>query len=123
MGAIKTTQQKVITAYTTLTALRKKVRGKDALDLFRLKTALQTNIDFQADEERKLTEEYGGKVTDGGQIIIEDPEKRAAFQKAMGELGAMECEIAADKVKVSLDRNPDITLGEIEALDGFVTFE
>ena len=123
MGAIKTTQQKVITAYTTLTALRKKVRGKDALDLFRLKTSLQTNIDFQADEERKLTEEYGGKVTDGGQIIIEDPEKRAAFQKAMAELGAMECEIAADPVKVSLDRNPDINLGEIEALDGFVTFE
>ena len=58
----------------------------------------------------------------GGQIIIEDPEKRAAFQKAMGELGAMECEIKAEPVKVSLDRNPDITLGEIEALDGFVKF-
>ena len=123
MGKIKTTQQKVITAYTTLTALRKKVRGKEALDLFRLKNALQTNIDFQAEEEGKLVADFGGKVTDGGQIIIEDPEKRAEFQKAMAELGAMECEVAADPVKVSLDRNPDINLGEIEALDGFVTFE
>ena len=122
MEGIKTTQQKVITAYTTLTALRKKVRGKDALDLFYLKNALQTNIDFQAEEEAKLVADHGGKVTDGGQIIIEDPEKRASFQKAMGELGAMECEIKAEPVKVSLDRNPDITLGEIEALDGFVKF-
>lgn len=122
MEGIRTTQQKVIAAYTTLTALRKKVRGKDALDLFYLKNALQTNVDFQAEEEAKLVADHGGKVTDGGQIIIEDPEKRAAFQKAMGELGAMECEIKAEPVKVSLDRNPDITLGEIEALDGFVKF-
>ena len=122
MEGIRTTQQKVIAAYTTLTALRKKVRGKDALDLFYLKNALQTNIDFQAEEEAKLVADHGGKVTDGGQIIIEDPEKRASFQKAMGELGAMECEIKAEPVKVSLDRNPDITLGEIEALDGFVKF-
>jgi len=122
MEGIRTTQQKVIAAYTTLTALRKKVRGKDALDLFYLKNRLQENIDFQAEEEAKLVADHGGKVTDGGQIIIEDPEKRASFQKAMGELGAMECEIKAEPVKVSLDRNPDITLGEIEALDGFVKF-
>jgi predicted nucleotidyltransferase component of viral defense system len=122
MEGIRTTQQKVIAAYTTLTALRKKVRGKDALDLFYLKNRLQENIDFQAEEETRLVADHGGKVTDGGQIIIEDPEKRAAFQKAMGELGVMECEIKAEPVKVSLDRNPDITLGEIEALDGFVKF-
>lgn len=122
MEGIRTTQQKVIAAYTTLTALRKKVRGKDALDLFYLKNRLQENIDFQAEEETRLVADHGGKVTDGGQIIIEDPEKRASFQKAMGELGAMECEIKAEPVKVSLDRNPDITLGEIEALDGFVKF-
>ena len=83
MEGIRTTQQKVIAAYTTLTELRKKVRGKDALDLFYLKNRLQENIDFQAEEETRLVADHGGKVVDGGQIIIEDPEKRAAFQKAM----------------------------------------
>ena len=120
---IQTTQQKAIAAFSTLTALRKKVKGKDALSLFRLKAALQINLDFQTEEEMKLVSEYGGRVTDDGRIIIENAEKRTAFQQAFAELGKLECEVSCDPVSVSLDKSPEITLEEIEALDGFVNFE
>jgi len=119
---MKTSQEKVLTAYAALMRIRKTVKGKDALDLFHLKNQLQENIDFQSEEEMKLITEYGGTVTENGVILIADDGKKKAFTQAMIELRKMEIEVKADIPTVSLERNPEITMEDIEQLDGFVNF-
>lgn len=120
---MKTTQGKVLTAYTALRRIGKKVRGKDALDLFHLKRKLQENIDFQGEEEMRLVEEFGGQVSQDGVVLIADEEKRQAFNNAMLELRAIEVEIDTPAPVISLERNPDITMDDIEQLDGFINFK
>lgn len=118
---MKTTQGKVLTAYTALTRIRNRVKGKDALALFQLKNRMQENIDFQGEEELKLVDEYGGQVTDG-MVLIADEEKRKGFNAAMAELRQMEVEIKADKPEISMDRCPEITMEDIEQLHEFINF-
>lgn len=120
---INTTMDKTLTAFGTLNRVRGQVKGKTALDLFRLKNALRESVDFQAEEELKLVDEYGGTVTDTGTIIIADKDKREAFLKARKELGEMACDVDCDPVHVDMDKCPDITMADIEQLDGFVIFE
>jgi len=120
---ITSTMDKTLSAYMALNQIRNKVRGKTALDLFHLKNILKENIDFLNEEEVRLVEEHGGKITESGAILFADKEKRGAYQKARTELGEMETEIKADQVTVNLEQNPEITMQEIEMLDGFVIFE
>ena len=120
---IHTTMDKALTAFGALIRVRNQVRGKTALDLFRLKNALKENVDFQVEEEMKLVNEYGGAVTDTGAIVIADKGKREAFLKARKELGEMECDVEGEPVRVDLEKCPDITMEDIEQLDGFVIFE
>jgi hypothetical protein len=120
---INTTMDKALSAFSALSRVRGQVRGKTALDLFRMKNALKESVDFQAEEELKLVDEYGGVITDTGTIIIADKEKREAFLKARRELGEMACEVNAEPVRVDLEKNPDITMEDIEQMDGFVIFE
>ena len=120
---IKTTMDKAFNAFITLSKMRNKVKGMDALHLFHMKNVLMESVDFQNEEEVRLVEEHGGTITDNGTIIIADKGKREAYQKARKELGEMECDVQTDPVKVSLERNPDITMEEIELLQDFVIFE
>ncbi len=120
---MKTTQGKVLNAYAAMARIRRKVKGKDALGLFHLKNLLQENIDFQGEEEMKLVDEFGGQVTQEGTVLIADDEKRAAFNKAITDLREMEVEIKADAPVISLDRNPEITMEDIEQLHEFIKFE
>ena len=117
------TQGKVLTAYTALTRIRGKVKGVDALALFRLKNRLQENIDFQGEEEMRLVEEFGGQVTPEGMVLIADDEKRKGFNRAMAELRTMEVEIPEEKPEISLERCPEITMEDIEQLNDFVKFK
>ena len=120
---MKTTQGKVLTAYTALMRIKGKVRGKDALDLFHLKNQLQEFIDFQGEEEMKIVEEHGGQVTPEGTVLIADEEKKKAFQTAMMELRNMEVEVKADQPTLNLERNPEITMEDIEQLHEFINFK
>lgn len=120
---ITTTIGKAFNAYLALCRIRGKVRGKTALDLFHLKNVLQEKVDFCNDAELQLVEDHGGKILDNGTIIIADPEKKKAYLKARQDLNDMECEINEDPVTVDLEKNPDITMEDIELLDGFVIFE
>lgn len=119
---IKKTIREVLSAYVALNRVRNKVKGKTALDLFLLKTAIKPNIDFMSEEEQKLVDQFGGAVTQTGMIIIADKVKRAEFQKARAELDDTECDIDTDPVCVDLEMNPDITMEDIEQLTGFVEF-
>ena len=123
MDTIKTTQGKALNAYSTINRIRNKIKGKDALNLFHLKNVLQENVDFQVEQERSLVEEYGGTVTETGAVLIEDKDRRLEFQQAYRELQEMECEVKTEPLTMSIDRNPDITLDDIEQLDGFIIFK
>ena len=116
------TQGKILMAYTALTRIRGKVKGKDALALFHLKNQLQENIDFQGEEEMRLVEEFGGTVTPEGMVLIADEEKRKGFNAAMAELRRMEVDTKTDTPTISLERNPEITMEDIEQLHEFINF-
>lgn len=123
MDIIKTTQGKALNAYSTINRIRNKIKGKDALNLFHLKNVLQENVDFQVEQERSLVEEYGGTVTETGAVLIEDKDRRLEFQQAYRELQEMECEVKTEPLTMSIDRNPDVTLDDIEQLQDFIIFK
>jgi hypothetical protein len=97
-----------------------RVTGTVAFSLFKLKKELKQYVDFQGEEQDKLVKKYGGEIADNGMIMIADAKKKEEFDKADRELGEMECEITPVRIPAGLV--PDITLAEIEALDGFVEF-
>ena len=116
------TQQRAVVAYGTLAGMGQKVSGKTAFSLFKLKQTLRGIVDFQSEEEMKLVKKYGATVTDDGRILPgDDPEKFKKLLKEKAELNEMECEI--DPAEIRLDDIPEITMNEIEALDGFVIFK
>ena len=117
---MKTTHRKAVTAYVTLKGMGMKAAGMTAFSLFKLKKELETVVQFQSEQEMKLVEKYKGEVMETGAIRIADPEQRKAFEKEYRELGNVECEI--DGIEVSIDQIPEITMQEIEALDGLVKF-
>lgn len=119
---MKTTNGRVLTAYSALVSIRNKVKGKDALAMFYLKRKLQENVDFVAEEEQKLVTEHGGAVAPNGTIAIPEKEKWEAFLRERKELMDMEIEIDFPATIISLDQNPEITMESIEQLDGFVKF-
>ena len=123
MGNIKTTQGKVLAAYAAINRIRNKIKGKDALNLFHMKNVLQENVDFQVEQERALIEEHGGTINEFGAVLIQDKEKRVAYQKSYGELMEMECEVKTKPLTMSIDRNPDVTLDDIEQLQDFIIFK
>ena len=115
------TQRRAVEAYGALVRIGTKVSGETAFALFRLKKALQTSVDFQIEEEQKLIEKHGGKITAEGRVIIADDAEREAFLADRKELGDVECDV--QPVTIRAEKVPEITLADIEALDGFVIFE
>lgn len=116
------TQNRAVVAYTTIMNMGQKVSGKPAFALFKLKQTLKGIVEFQSEEEMKLVEKYGATVTEDGRILPgDDAEKFAELVKEKEELGNMECDVVP--VEIDLDSIPEITMNEIEALDGFVIFK
>ena len=114
------TQGEAVKAYKAIIRMGNKAAGEAAFSLFRMKKQLKEIVDFQSEEEEKLIKKHGGAVTEAGQVIIVDPKEREAFLKEREEIEKMECNVAP--VIIRADNIPEITLAEIEALDGFVNF-
>ena len=123
METIKTTLGRAVTAIGTINRIRQKIKGHDALNLFHMKNVLKEQLEFMTEEEEKLVQEYGGVIAEGGLVVIADKDKRTAYLKAHKELEDMECEVKTEQLSMSLDRNPDVTLEDIEQLDGFINFK
>ena len=110
-----------IEAYNALDGMGKKVTGKTAFKLFGVKKKLEEIIQFQLEEEKKLIEKYEGTVNESGLIRFANPEKSAEFFREKKELYSVDYGI--DAIEVDIDSVPDVTLEEIEALDGIVVFK
>ena len=116
-------QGRIVEAMGAISRLRKMAKGADALALFRLRNALQEHVDFQAEEERKLIDEYGGTILENGMVRIKDADKRARFNEEYRKLLNLEVEIKADPVTINVSKLPEITLEDIEHLNGIVNFK
>lgn len=117
------TQRQALSAYAALLKMGKKATGKAAFSLFRMKQRLKDIVEFQAEEEQKLVEKHGGKVSEEGLILIADEGQRAAFMEEKRALYDMVIDPAIEPVTVEIDGLPEINMEEIEALDGFIEFK
>ena len=119
----KQTQQQALTAYAILMGMGKKATGEAAFSLFRMKQQLRDIVEFQSEEEAKLVDKLGGKITETGQIIFAGDEEKRAFIEGKKKLGSMEIDPAIEPVRIAPDKIPEINMDEIEALQGFIIFE
>ena len=120
---MKTTQQKAVVAFTTITRMgQKPMNSLTAYKFFKLKKALKDTVDFQAEQEMKIIEELGGSVTEAGEIKLDD-DKRAEFIEKHKELEELECEINSDRVEIKLSEIKDISLVDMETLEPFVEWK
>ena len=114
------TNRQALTAYTTICRLGQRASGKAAFALFRLKRQLKEVVDFQGEEQEKLVAQCGGKIAETGLILIDDEEQQKRFREMDDELGRMEVDL--QPIELPENSVPDITLAEIEALEGVVNF-
>ena len=119
----KQTQQQALTAYAILMGMGKKATGEAAFSLFRMKQQLRDIVEFQSEEEAKLVDKLGGKITESGQIIFAGDEEKRAFIEGKKKRGSMEIDPAIEPVRIAPDKIPEINMDEIEALQGFIIFE
>ena len=115
------TQGDAVRAYGAITRMGSKATGAAAFTLFRLKKGLQEIFEFQNEQEKELVQKFGGQLIENGLVVIADKEKREQFQAEVEKLHGMECDI--QPVTIPAAAIPEISLAEIEALDGFVIFE
>ena len=120
---IKTTMGKIYAAFLGINQIRNQVRGMDALHLFHLKNMLKESVDYMAEEDVRMVADAGGVITETGMVIIADKEKQKEYVKARKELDDMETEIQTDPVVILISRCPDVTVEQIERLEGFVIFK
>ena len=96
---MKTTLHKSIEAYQLINNLNS-VRMKSTATsrkLFGLKSLLKPNFEFYLEEEQKLVDDLGGKITEDGKILFADQEEGTKkFLEGREELYKTECDIAID---------------------------
>lgn len=118
---MKTTQKKVMSAFLVIAKMQTKpMPSLTAYKLFRLKKALADNVEFQAEEEKKLVDELKGTISPDGNITFEKPVDQVAFLSKRVEMEKLECEIGIDRVAFRADELPELSVADIEALDDFI---
>ena len=123
---MKTTLQKSIEAYKLINNLNS-IRMKSTATsrkLFGLKALLKPNFEFYMEEEQKLVEDLGGKITEDGKIIFADQkEGTKKFLEGREELNKTECEIAIDTPIIFRDaEGVQVSGNDIETLQGLADF-
>ena len=121
---MKMKQRKVVLAYKALLRLsEQRLPLPVAYGLYKAKKALDSAWQFQLEQEEKMIAECKGLIDGSGSVTFPDDAARLEYvQKAM-ELNEMETEIEAPGVILSADSGLNLTLNEIDALDGIVRIE
>ena len=124
------TQIELVNAYKALSHLAVQTLPlKAAYGIHKLRRALLPAWEFQVAQEQALIERYGGEV-DGSTIRFGDPhdpgvvERAKAYTEAINDLNALEADYDPQPpVRMALTNDIVLSANEIDALDGFVTFE
>jgi hypothetical protein len=121
---METTQGKAVAAYGTLAQLgRKTMPSFAAYKLFRLKKALAPVLEFQTEQEEKLVDELGGKITETGVILFAEKEKQAEYARKHRELETLKCEVDTERIQMTMKELPELSVADMETLDDFVTWK
>lgn len=125
---MKSTNRKASIAYGILVGMgRKQIPTPVAYKLYKLRQKLKGVMEFITEQEQNLAEKHGVVIGDDGHFVFpEDPKVKESFTAAHAELLESETEIEGEEITIRLADMPDkleISMNEIEALEGFVAFE
>lgn len=116
-------QLKIIQAYDATQEIIQKndlsINAKWAL--FKLRKELISTYEFYVNESKELFSKYKTTVKDKT-IIFESPEFATEYQTKQDEIDNFEVEISISSYKLKLSDIPNITVSQIELLDGFIEF-
>ena len=118
-------QTKINNTYQYLQEIKQiRINGNSARQIYFLKKALEPHFQFYLEETRKLIEECGGTIGEGGRINFADVEKAREYMKLQTELDNAEVDVNVEVVTISLSQNPNLTLSaeDIENVEGFIEF-
>ncbi len=89
--------------------------------LFKLRKELLPYYEFYASESQQLISKY--KTTIKGNLIeFESPELAQEYQSKQEEIDKFDVEISLSEHQLKLSDIPNITVEQIELLDGFIEF-
>jgi hypothetical protein len=121
---MKTTQGKATFAYITLTNMGvRMLPAKTAYKLYMVKKALESTYEFGSEQETKYVKELGLEIGETGNIKFKDSESRKQFAEKRMELYGIEVELNFDIPTVDLNEMKEVTIAEIETLEGFINFK
>ncbi len=121
---MKFSQKQIVKAYISLMHLSgASMPLGTALSLYQLRKKLEGTYQFCAEQEQVIIERYGGN-NQNGSISFSDAESVAGAQADLKELNDMEVELDIEPVSVKVDdlHGLEVTLNDIDALNGFVAF-
>ena len=125
---VKTTQHHAVEAYKTLAKYSKEnfENRTVILKLFHIKKALFEFWDFQVEQDQVILKACNGVSDSYGNVSFpEDTEDGANMNKFKGmeaDLAATEVEVDVEPVELKLNDVPKLTIEDVEALDGFISF-
>lgn len=115
---------KAVDAYKVVSGMgQKSMQVQTALKLFRLKKALEPQFEFYREQETRLIKTNGGTISETGNVKFTDAEKQLTFLQERREMNEMEVDLETEPVKINCADLKEITVNELEALDGLIDFE
>lgn len=116
------THGEVVKAYPALLRLSvQSMDGQTAWKLYGLMQSLEQIINFQAGEERKLRDEFGGIENEDGTIRFTSKESFDKFSRKQKEISDVKVDFEIEKVAVNL-QTIRISSQDIKVLSDFIEF-
>ena len=120
---METNRRKILTAYIVLSRMAQEPMSSfTAYKLYKLKKALQEEVDFQVQEEKKKVAELGGEFSDAGEHNLQG-EQKEAYDAWRTELIDSPFELDRGKVEISMREMKNVSMAQMEALEDFTDWK
>jgi len=115
-------QSQMVNAYKVLENLSKQTMPiKTAYAVHKLRGKLKPAFDFQVEQEERLIEKLNPKI-ENGSLFFQNVDDAQEWKDEMIAVGNMESDIEFEPIKISINDDLQISLDNIDALEGFVDF-
>lgn len=117
-------QGKIVAAHKALLNLNEqRLSLTSAYAVYKLLKETQKAWDFQVEQEEKIFTKLKPKMEKKNNWKFATPDDAKSFADFMKELAEMESDIEIKPITIRLSEEISVTPSDINALDGFVTFE